>query len=498
MKILQILFVFFGLTAVLAAQNNQPEQGFQAVGKFYIQDASERVLDYHLFDDGRKIRLIGESRIEFWDVETVKLISSSKHENADIEKIGGFSSDKSKFVIFSYEKRSPIKDAPKIRIPAGIFDADTGKLIKTIEGAQRHIESAIWSSNNQTLVTASGSYLASGLGDVEVTFWDAATLEKRDSVIMNNVTWHHLTPDGERLLTTTGEKKSLLGFGYASEKSEVINVWNTRTGKIEKQFAVGDEDYFARANKLNVSPDGKTFAYVLKNRKKGAEDKLVVRHLDDAPDAAPRYEIKANPKIAESRLGYSPDGNLVALDAGKNVQFYEIQTGAKKSELLNNNAPDYYFDENRIALFHRSTEIQAVDIAARKSLFVELVVYKTHTVQTNCNYDYTNHTSNCSSETVVDDYTRILPHRDGKTFLAYSNQSLKIYDAATGKVIQSLVVPPTPVLIKRRKRFFGLLGGDYTDYGPDLISRAAWSDDFQKILIHDDEEKSVTIWTAKD
>ncbi|HYP49318.1 MAG TPA: hypothetical protein VEQ34_00145, partial [Pyrinomonadaceae bacterium] len=336
--------------------------------------------------------------------------------------------------------------------------------------------------------------LGSNLGEVEISFWDGETLEPRASVKVNNLTWRYLTPDGEKLLTTSGPKRDVLGINYASEKASTIDVWNTRTGKLEKQLPIGDETFFTRTRKLMVSPDGRTLALILKSRKSDADDRMLVWDIYAASDA-PKYTLKADPKIDDSALGYSPDGKLVALDSGKNAQFYEISTGSKKFEVPGADVPDFWFVDNKVALFHKTDKIIGVEIPSGKPLYEKEVFYRT---ETRGNGIYTTDDQGNMSqqtETYVVDYTTIVPHPNNKLFIAYSNQSVRVYDAQTGNNLRSLVIPP-PVL-KKKQKVLGIIKVKYKDYGENMVSHAAWSDDGRMILILDTKRKSLSIWEMK-
>ncbi|HEX8734759.1 MAG TPA: hypothetical protein VF721_05500, partial [Pyrinomonadaceae bacterium] len=339
-----------------------------------------------------------------------------------------------------------------------------------------------------------GEILGNSVGEVEISVWDAETLEKRTSITVSNLTWRYLSLDGEKLLTTSGPKRNMLGVNYASEKASTIDVWNTRTGKLEKQLAIGDETFFTRTRKLMVSPDGKTLAFVLKSRKSDADDQMLVWDIYDA-SAAPKYTLKANPRIGDSAVGYSPDGKLVALDTGKNAQFYEISTGAKKFEIADFEVPDFWFAENKVALFNKDEKILGVEIPSGKTLYEKEVFYRTET-RGNGTYmtdDKGNMMEN--TDTVVVDYTRIVPHPSNRFFIAYSNQSVRVYDALTGDNLRSLVIPP-PVTTKKIK-LIKIIPVKYKDFGENLVTRAEWSDDGRMVLILDDKKKSISIWETK-
>jgi WD40 repeat protein len=494
----------------IAAFAQISDEKFKFKGKFDFDNPAEKILHYELFDNGEKLRLLGERSIQVWDVKNNKVLETRRHgiENLWSAPFGGVSPDKSKFIVLGFEEKR--KDLPKVEIPAKVYDARTGKLLAVLDKTDKLVRAALWSKNGKTLVTSSdedfarhygyrytegGEILANSVGEIEVSFWDGENLEQRTSIKVSNLTWRYLSPDGEKLLTTSGPKRNMLGVDYASEKAATIDVWNTLTGKLEKQMPIGDETFFTRTRKMMVSPDGRTLAFILKSRKSDADDRMLIWDIYDA-NTAPKYTLKANPKIDDSAVGYSPDGKLVALDSGKNAQFYEISTGAKKFEITGSEVPDFWFADNKVALFDKSEKLVGVDIPSGKTLFEKEVFYRTETrgLGTYMTDDKGNTMEN--TETVVVDYTRVVPHPNNRFFIAYSNQSVRIYDALSGNNLRSLVIPP-PIITKKIK-ILKVIPMKYKDFGDNLVTRAEWSDDGKMILILDAGQKAVSIWEMKE
>jgi WD40 repeat protein len=502
-----LLFIIFSTVALAQISDEK----FQFKGKFDFDNTAEKVLHYELFEDGAKLRLFGERSIQIWDVKNNKVLESRPHgiENLWTAPLSDVSPDKSKFVTLEFQAPKLEKDSPKVEIAARVYDARTGKLLAVLDKTSKPVKAALWSENGKTLVTSSdavfarrygyrysesGEILGNNVGEFELSFWDGETLEHRASITVNNITWRYLTPDGEKLLTTSGPKRDVLGIDYASEKASTIDVWNTRTGKLEKQLPIGDETFFTKTRKLTVSPDGKTLAFILKSRKSDADDRMLVWDIYGANES-PKYTLKANPKIDDSELGYSPDGKLVALDSGKNAQFYEISTGAKKFEVADAEVPDFWFVDNKVALFHKMDKIRGVEIPTGKTLFEKEVFYRTESHGNGIYTTDSNGTMTEGTETEVVDYTRIVPHPNNKFFIAFSNQSVRVHDALSGNNLRSLVIPP-PV-IKRKVKVIGIFKVKIPDYGDDLVTRAEWSDDGGMVLILDAKKKSISIWEMK-
>jgi hypothetical protein len=94
-----------------------------------------------------------------------------------------------------------------------------------------------------------------------------------------------------------------------------------------------------------------------------------------------------------------------------------------------------------------------------------------------------------TGEWIVHDETKIVPHVSGRIFLTYSNQYVKVYDAQTGAVLQTLVEPT----IDTSKPVDSINKPRLTK-GP-LVSQAEWSSDGNAVYIVSADKKSVSFWS---
>lgn len=518
-------FVIALVFSVFVQAQNSARQ-FEIVGKFSLDDPAERILAYDFFDDGARLRLIGERSIRFWDVRNKKVVSSQPHgiENLQFPFAGEFSPDRRKFIVFSYKTKE--KNSPSEIVPAKIYDADTGKILAVFDKGKKQVRGAVWSRDGKILTTASDSDFTKDYGyryalggedeivairpeavkaagdelvgnkvaDREISFFNADTFELRASISINNITWRYLSFDGKWLFLASGPKRNLLGFDYVSEKAETIDVWNTRTGKLETQLPVGDKELFTRTRKLMVSPDGKSLAFVIKSRQSDADDKLIVWELDGSE--TPKYSVKANPKIADSELGYSPDGKLVALDAGKNAQFYALSSGAKQFEISNFEVPDVWLNSGRFVLFHKFDRIQGFSMPDGKRLFEEKVAYRTADYGTGIyTQDPEDKLYKEDEDTQVVDYTVLRPHPREDLFMTFSNELVKIY-SPQGAVLQTLVAPPPGSQPKKRK-ILGIPLPDGYDWRKSAVVKADWVNDGKMVAVELKQENAVAVWEMK-
>lgn len=522
-----VVIIFLSLAA--AAQTpvaNKPEDLFQFSGSFHSYDGGGEVYGYDLMEDNRRLRVLRESVIHFVDLEKNSANVIVQHENADAatanlftrdggvsrKRFLGVSADKSKFLSGSFRaKEKQPKDAEFFIVPAKVFDAHNGKWIKNLDATKLPVESGLWSRNNRILLTTSaefypfnyqtsalyetrgnGDFHSGALGTTEITLWDGDTLDKRATIEINNLTFGFLSPDGEKLVTASGAARDLVGIDYVSDKAVTLQIWNTGNGKLEKEFVLGDENHFFLASKLKIFPDGKFAALVLKNRKSRADDKLVIL---DLTETTPKLVINPAQTITDSVVSYSPDGALVAVEAEKNSLVYNTRTGELVSTLNNFKVPDFWFDENRIALRDHYGRLTAVEIKTGKVVLDEHAgaLYREYYVGWADPFDGNND----------NDYDhqlfspQVIPHPDGKTFLFFSNQALKIYDATTGKVVQTLI--EAPPIRKRKNKIFGISFGKETIVNTTkFIEYAGFTDDFKKIYVVGARYSNVLLWKIKE
>lgn len=473
-------------------------ENFQFRGKFDFDNPSEQIIAYNLFDNNKKLRLIGANTIQIWDVKNNKVLESRKHgiENLSAAHFGGINPDKTKLIVLGFETSDGKKDSPKTIVPAKVYDIETGKLLAVLDKAGKFVESAVWSKDGKTLVTADNSLFAQMRyrKETEVGFWDAETLEFRNSVNIKDITWYYLSENGEKFFTTSvPEKKVLLVIPFVNGKANVINIWNTNTAKNDKNLSVGDKNFYTNTFKMMPSPDGKYFALVSKNKETGTEHRVLVWKIGGGE--MPEYTIKANPKISESTIKYSPNGKYFAVDSGENTQIYELETGKMKAELTGLNLPDFWFNDNQIVLYNLDYSIKAVQISNGATVFTTPILYVTETSE---NYtggqDVFGNDLKESTTTTVDS-TAIVPSPNGKYFLTYSNAALDVFNAENGQNLQTIIKSPPITEIK--KKVFGVTIIKSKIYPKRTIESAEWSQDSRMIVVTDVKEGFVSIWEIK-
>ncbi|CAN5288015.1 hypothetical protein BH10ACI1_BH10ACI1_10800 [soil metagenome] len=473
---------------------------FQFKGKFDFENPSEQIIAYDLFDNNAKLRLIGKNTVQIWDVKNNKVLESRKHgiEDLSAEHFGGISPDRTKLLVLGFEKKNDIKDAPKIIVPAKVYEIETGKLLAVLEKAGKFVKSAVWSKDGSILVTADNNLLTpSGMAlhkdETQIGFWDGESLKLRSSVNIKDITWYYLSDNGENFFTTSVPEKKVLFIPFVNGMANAINIWDTRTAKNDKNLSVGDENFHTYTYKMMPSPDGKYFALVSKNKETDTEHRVMVWKVGGGE--MPEYTIQANPKIRESTIKYSPDGKYFALDSGKNTQIYEVETGKLVNELIGYNLPSLWVNDNQTVLYYSSGLLKGVQVSNGATVFEQPLIYITETTETLSgtknvfgNYDK-------ESTTTTIDSTAVKPSPDGKHFLTYSNAALDVFNAASGQKLQNIVEsPPT---IEKKKKVLGITIFKIKIYPPTTIKSAEWSEDSRIIIISNAGENSLSIWEIK-
>ena len=391
--------------------------------------------------------------------------------------------------------RTDAKDG--VKQDAWIWDTQTGKQLAVLDKSPTRIRAGAWSKNGKTLVTYDNAIVAENpvkneiLGNnafkVVLSFWDGETFEYRRSITVENITWTYLSDDGRHFLAASGQKKSRLGFKYISDSRVSLNVWDAVSGQLEKTIAVSDDDSNINTSLISLSPDGKFLVFVNKHKSKATDHRLLAWEMNGSIN--PKYELKVTPKIDNSYIRFSPDGKYFALDVGKSLQIYETRTGEKRFELPGVDVSVLWVSDNNILLEDDMYKMRAFEVASGKKLYEQPLLYitKTETISGGRDDSMGNYVP-AETRDVVTDYTRIIPHPNGKMFLTYSNQYVKVFDSRTGVLLQTLVSPekaaPSPDFCQKYpKKCRGA-----------LVQKADWSSDGRTLYVFHANGQTVSLW----
>ena len=485
MRILQIVFLCILFVFTAFAQTEQtpekpPEKSLvKSLGDFDFENPAEQMINFRFIDGGTKLWMLGTNSIQVWDIQNKKVISSQRHgiEELSQHTFGPVSPDGSKF-FFRRRKRLDYGSY----LSAYIFDLQKLKQVKVFDA--QPLVNGEWSKDGKTFVSVSRQPEPEKDTNVKkfaVTFWDGETFEQRKTITVPDLDWWYLTPDGGQFFTTSVPTKKWLGaIPYSNGMANVITVWNTKTGQTEKNLSVGSEDFAVLTWKLMPSPSGRYMAMVSKHKSKDEEHKILFWELGGSD--APKYTIKANPRIRDSGIRYSPDEEFFAIDSGKNVQVYESETGQKKGEIPNADLPDHWLAGNQILLKIFAKKMRALSVTSGEVIYENPLIYESYSSSST---DVSGDT--VSTETIVTDQTIVVPHPDGKLYLTYSNQFVRLFKVQSGELTETLVRPP-----------FSVVKQKYSIREKRYVADAGWSPDGEIAFVINYEKNVISLWEFND
>lgn len=300
---------------------------FAQTGKDFIQfkarigfnDENEMIKARHYSADGTKLTLVGLKATQIWDIPTAKLISSQPHEIVELDRIRGnyyeISPDGNKVITLDSIGSDGTKKED--RVNAYAYDLRTGKRIAVLERPDFSVRFAQWSADGQTVVTFSGLYLQK---QTEISFWNAADLSFRNAVVVNDFTWHYLSPNDGRLYVGNGGQTKLLGLPFKEGSGDKISVFNTQNAKLERTLHANGAQFDIDDTITKVSPDGR---YIATSKHKN----IIV--WDTAGDSdQPIYELA--PRDTKNKIVFqyfSGDGKYLFARQERKDEFYETATG---------------------------------------------------------------------------------------------------------------------------------------------------------------------------
>lgn len=470
-------------------------------GDFGFQDRKERIMLDKYMERENRLWLLGSESLLLLDVGNAKVLESKPSAfpalavsaNCDFDD-WVFSPDGRKILIIEKVKKDKKKDKTKdtakevVKQNVSIWDSLTEERIAVLDRVQERIKAGSWSKNGKTLVTYDYDFnlMVNAPTKMAVSFWDGETFAHRYSISVDFPTWTHWSDDGRRFFAATGRRKSLFGVKYVSDSRGIINIWDTSKEQIEKTISVSDPNFNIRTSKVSVSPDGRFFVFVNKHKSKSAEHRLLAWEMNGS--ISQKYEFKANPKIDDSYVRFSPDGKYFALDAGKNLQIYETQTGEKRFELPDVEPPDFWLNDNQTLINDGFKKMAAFEVPNGRKLYEQKLIHHSVDMPTGTGTTDLNGNTTYDTTTVILDSTRLVAHPGGKMFLTYSKQYVKVFDSRTGELLQTIISPdlaaPTPDFCKKfPKQCKG-----------DLVWKAGWSKDGKMLYVFNANRQSVTLW----
>ena len=499
-----LLSLFAPIASVSQHQLLQPK------GQIKVEDAGDRIVAEKLLASENKLLLVRRNMIQVWDSATTTLLASRPIDVPDrTEDDTRIISPSGRFMFVFGNYKSGAKH-DKIKRPASVWNLETGKQIAAFD--QKRIQYARWSTNGRTLVIANQEIEKTPRlqpARMEISFWDGESFQHLNTLHVENLNWSYLTQDGRKFFYTTAEVKNFVVFKYLSFSGGPINVWDIQSGKVDQTIAANPSDPEQGMRSISVSPDERFLTFVTQPPKsKDTERTLVVWTIDKTGPVYKMsriYEIKPTPKISDWSASFSPDGKYLALITAKGaygphgkgifVQLYTSDAGTKLAEFAERNAPSNWFNGNQILLFNYGTRMKAVELATGKKLYEDKIIYEAYQETETLTVESMIIPGTSDNQTVygpwvVLDETKIVPHRNDRMFLTYSKEYVKVYDAQTGAVLQTLVEPPIdtskPVDPGKKPRL---------KRGP-LVSKAGWCNDGNALYVVSADKKTVSFWSV--
>ena len=458
-------------------------------GTFGLHVMADSIRQHKYLEEENLLLLVGWKSYQLLDLTNFRVIHTQNIDLPVSDLRPYFPSDwpispDGRRMLLTGLKEGHTKSKTESKQAAFVLDLQTGKRITKLERPDE-IRAASWSKNGKILMTMDGSFANPSARTLNVTFWDGETFAYRNSITVENVTWIYLSNDGERFFAASGKPKNLLGIKYVADANSVVRVWKTASGEVENTIAVAGAEFSPKTREIEISPDEKFLVMVNKHKSVPSKHRLLAWKLDDG--VKPIYELQPQPKIDDSRVVFTPDGKYFALDAGRNLQIYETETGKLKVELRNLELPSWRWlnndtlasiDNTSKNFFETGKLLKTFDANDGRMLF-KLTLEYTEGKGTGVNEE---------DETVVTDDTTLRPHPSGKMFLTSSNKFLKIFDSRTGQLLQTVFEPMVVIdLIGKIKRTRG-----------NRVKSADWSKDGKTLYVFSADGSSISLWQLID
>ena len=470
---------------------SQSKPVVQDKGNFGLHVVNDHINQHQYLERQNQLLLIGSKNLQLLDLTNFKVIETRTIDLPYRDRLPDYLdsdwpiSPDGRYMVLLGLQELRTRTKTENKQAAGIVDLQTGKRIALLTHPDR-IRTAMWSKDGKTLMTMDHFYINSLTGTLNVSFWDGETFAHRQSITVENVTWIYLSNDGSRFFAASGKAKNLLGIKYVADSDSVIRIWKTQSGELEKTIAVGGAQFQPKTREIGISPDEKFLLMVNKHKSNSSEHRLLAWEING--DVKPKYELRPQHKIDDSRIEFSPDGRYFALDVGKNLQIYETETGKLKVELTNVELPSWGWLDNEVLasvdykqknFFELGKVVKAFDANDGRLLFKQKLEFD--------EVERPSFLGNGDETEVVND-TYLRPHPFRKVFLAVSDLSVKIYDSRTGELLQTVVEPLIRVDLKGKiKRTHG-----------NTVESADWSKDGNTLYVFSANHTSVSLWKLTD
>jgi WD40 repeat protein len=433
------------------------------------------IVHISLAEDENKLYLIGKQNIQLWDLSTDKLVKAYPHEFSPIAPIGFIGKLLNipyPLMMLRYPLIMNVNNTRGIAFPAknetgsraaALWDLRSGKKLGLIQRPGKNIRDVDFSGDGKTIISTHGE-----LADMEIVIWDTETLSVRNYIAVHDLSWMHLSNDGEKVFITTGKANTWAGNVFGYDDTNRIDLLNARTGKLERSFkASGIKSASTMGSSPTLDKDERLIAA------RTGDDVTV---WDTSGDGTPKYVVNEKVKRSYRPLRISDDGRFLVTVPNNIINIYELETGKVYKSIQTASVLDScYLSPNGHYLIERYTgNVAVTDLESGKFLY-------NLDIDT---YDQKDYTSGLST-TYESENAAVSPN--SKFIMIYGAKQVRIFNIADGKLLQTLVDPQT---VKYKD------SGKLKDDGLDGVT-ASWIGDGDSVRVLGDSDRIYFQWNAK-
>lgn len=384
MRILQTGLLCLVFSASLLAQANK--ELFTLNGRLGLSDKGEEVVQTTSLGTGNRFLIVGKSQVQLWDIPSARLINSYSHKITGFQHVGFLmrlfnvpnhmevNSEGTRGILMS--KGPDKKSDNKV---AAVWNLQTGEKLAVLDRSVEPFRSAFFSENGKTIMSMHGE-----MKDAELSFWDAETFAHRTAITIKDLSFHQLSRDGEHVYIGSAKANKWLGITVIGfDTSKGIELWNTRTAKLEKTYVDGDIKFW---NPYNSSPAVSRDEKYLAARSEG--NRMVV--WETAGDGSPKYAIPAgDPKKKLRLVGISDDSRYLLTRTDEEADVYELETGKLyRNFRLSGDSTYDLSPDSKYAIRRSQGSVGVYDLVNEKYLYALRLRVDTQQRENEASYEY--------------------------------------------------------------------------------------------------------------
>jgi WD40 repeat protein len=315
---------------------NVSAEPLQFKAKIGFDKDQDAIVSYKFLDNGKKVLIIGQQYLQFWDVENAKLLKSIPHNISSLGNRGFFNSmflaisrktdwnkyfvDPSGSLLISTEKTSDEKTTA-----AMVWDLDTAKQLAIL-----NLPDSI-STDDIFVDREKSEIITRGQGDIKSVFaiWDSQTYKLKSSISIDNYYWHQFIRNNEKIVVGSGDTKIL--WNTTGKNGLNLTLRDLKTGAVEKEFTADGLLPKTPFLEIRVSKDEKFLISIRDKR-------IFVWDIDGS--TKPKFELSAKNPNEKVKFVDLIDRNLI-VSVDKKLVVYDVAgDGKPKYELISDKSND--------------------------------------------------------------------------------------------------------------------------------------------------------------